>query len=97
MYIYWCNIRKERSVSTDGNGKYYKGCMLAAKIPYIPLSRMRATHETLMQSVGVSDSLNSRLHGRSTIAVGYSNYLEPQEAELARAPSVMGELTKSSK
>lgn len=35
------------------------------ELPYIPLSRMRATHESLMQEAGVLDSLNAALHGHS--------------------------------
>lgn len=34
-------------------------------LPYIPLSRMRATHETIMQEAGVLDSLNAAVHGHS--------------------------------
>lgn len=34
-------------------------------LPYIPLSRMRATHETMMQEAGVLDSLNAAMHGHS--------------------------------
>jgi len=34
-------------------------------LPYIPLSRMRATHSTLMQEAGVPDSLNAQAHGHS--------------------------------
>ena len=42
-------------------------------LPYIPLSRMRATHSTLMQEAGVLDSVNAAAHGHST-KVAYSNY-----------------------
>ena len=34
-------------------------------LPYIPLSRMRATHATMMQEAGVLDSLNAATHGHS--------------------------------
>lgn len=34
-------------------------------LPYLPLSRMRATHETLMQEAGVLDSLNAAMHGHA--------------------------------
>lgn len=34
-------------------------------LPYVPLSRMRATHSTLMQEAGVPDSINARAHGHS--------------------------------
>lgn len=42
-------------------------------LPYIPLSRMRATHATLMQEAGVLDSINAAAHGHS-MRVAYSNY-----------------------
>lgn len=35
------------------------------ELPYIPLSRMRATHATMMQEAGVLDSLNAATHGHS--------------------------------
>ena len=43
------------------------------ELPYIPLSRMRATHATLMQEAGVLDSVNAAAHGHST-EVSYTNY-----------------------
>lgn len=43
-------------------------------IPYLPLSRMRATHESLMQAAGVLDSVNAAAHGHSS-AVAYRHYL----------------------
>ena len=42
-------------------------------LPYVPLSRMRATHATLMQEAGVLDSINAAAHGHSQ-RVAYSNY-----------------------
>lgn len=45
-------------------------------LPYIPLSRMRATHATLMQEAGVPDSVNSLYHGHSD-EVAYSHYRRP--------------------
>jgi hypothetical protein len=50
-------------------------------LPYVPLSRMRATHETLMQEAGVLDSINSAMHGHSE-RVSYRHY---QQADSARA------------
>lgn len=52
----------------------------------IEMNRLRATHETLMQQAGVSDSLNAAIHGHSQ-KVAYSNYLRPAEGayEAARA------------
>ena len=34
-------------------------------LPYVPLSRMRATHATMMQEAGVLDLLNAAAHGHS--------------------------------
>lgn len=44
---------------------------------YIPISRLRHTHETLMQLAGVSDTVNAALHGRSNVNTGYQHYLMP--------------------
>lgn len=44
-----------------------------AGLPYIPLNRMRATHETYMQQAGVLDSVNAAAHGHSE-RVSYTNY-----------------------
>lgn len=40
-----------------------RGCLHG--LPYLPLSRMRATHETMMQEAGVLDSLNAAAHGHT--------------------------------
>jgi integrase len=45
-------------------------------LPYVPLSRMRATHETYMQQAGVLDSVNAAAHGHSE-RVSYSHYQRP--------------------
>lgn len=46
------------------------------ELPYIPLSKMRNTHATLMQQAGVMDSVNSMMHGHSQ-KVSYAHYLHP--------------------
>lgn len=51
-------------------------------LPYVPLSRMRATHATLMQEAGVSDSVASAVQGHSE-RVAYSNYQRPELTEAA--------------
>jgi hypothetical protein len=50
--------------------------------PYVPLSRMRATHETYMQQAGVLDSVNAAAHGHSE-KVSYSNYQRPETVNAA--------------
>jgi hypothetical protein len=43
-------------------------------LPYVPLSRMRASHSTMMQEAGVLDSLNAAAHGH-TQDVARSHYM----------------------
>lgn len=45
-------------------------------LPYLPLSKMRNTHATLMQQAGVMDSINAAMHGH-TERVSYEHYLVP--------------------
>ena len=66
------------------NGFVHKGTLY--DLPYIPLSRMRATHETLMQEAGVLDSINAAMHGHSQ-QVSYSNYQRADVTEAARKAS----------
>lgn len=54
-----------------------------ASLPYLPLSRMRATHATLMQEAGVLDSVNAAVHGHSE-KVAYTNYQRPDVTEAAQ-------------
>lgn len=61
-------------------------------VPYLPLSRMRATHETLMQAAGVPDTLNARVHGRADASqVGYRHYLNPRPDAMDEAARRLGE------
>ena len=65
------------------------GCVFRSRLhglPYVPLSRMRAAHSTLMQEAGVLDSVNARAHGHSQ-RVSYANY---QHGEVVSA-TVMAE------
>lgn len=57
-------------------------------IPYIPLSRMRATHASMMQAAGVIDSLNAAAHGHSQ-KVSYKHY---QRADTVNASVAVAEL-----
>ena len=62
----------------------YRGVMLEdPKIPFIHLKQMRATHTTMMQAAGVSDSLNAAVHGHSE-RVAYTNYLMPDSTAAAQ-------------
>ena len=60
-----------------------RGVMLIEPaIPFVHLKQMRATHTTMMQAAGVSDSLNAALHGHSE-RVAYTNYLMPDSTAAA--------------
>lgn len=52
-------------------------------LPYVPLSRMRATNATLMQEAGVLDSLNAAVHGHSE-QVSREHYLRGDGTGAAR-------------
>lgn len=49
-------------------------------LPYLPLSRMRATHATLMQEAGTLDSINAAIHGHTEV-VERRHYLSPDATE----------------
>lgn len=51
------------------------------ELPYLPLSKMRNTHITIMSEAGLSDSVNALLHGHSQM-VERKHYLSP---DLTRA------------
>lgn len=55
-------------------------------LPYVPLSRMRATHATLMQEAGVLDSLNAAMHGHSE-RVSRDHYLRALDVDAAMLTS----------
>ena len=50
------------------------------ELPYIPLSKMRNSHVTLMQEAGVSDSINALAHGHSE-TVERRHYMRPDVTE----------------
>lgn len=64
-----------------------RGRPLAA-LPYLPLSRMRATHESMMQAAGVLDSVNAAAHGHSR-AVAYGHYMR---ADVTSAAGDVGDM-----
>ena len=55
-------------------------------LPYVPLSRMRATHATLMQEAGVLDSINAAAHGHS-MRVARDHYLRGTTVDAAAKTS----------
>jgi hypothetical protein len=90
----WRALWEPRQVSTDGNGRYYRGSMVGTGVPYVPLNRMRATHETLAQLGGVADTLNAAIHGRSNVQTGYRHYLVPGSPALSGAAETVGGIVR---
>ena len=52
------------------------------------MSRMRATHATLMQEAGVLDSVNAAAHGHSE-AVAYAHYKRPDTAAAGQVGAML--------
>ena len=46
------------------------------ELPYVPLSKMRNTHATLMAEAGVLDSINAAMHGHSE-RIASKHYIKP--------------------
>lgn len=79
----WANLWKERGRNCPHSAP--RGRMLAEPaIPYLPMQRMRATHESLMQQAGVLDSVNAAAHGHSS-AVAYRHYLSGDVRQASEA------------
>ena len=49
------------------------------ELPYVPLSKMRNTHATLMAEAGVLDSINAAMHGHSE-RIASKHYIKPDTA-----------------
>ena len=69
-----------------GEGFAFTGRL--SSLPYLPMSRMRATHATLMQEAGVPSDLNAYAHGHSDV-VGWSNYRRPDTTEATERVGAM--------
>ena len=84
----WANMwrpvnMESKHMPKDPATRVSRGVMLEEPaVPFIHLKQMRATHATMMQAAGVSDSLNAAVHGHSE-RVAYSNYLMPDTTEAA--------------
>ena len=77
----WRNYFEPPTVSKHAKKKgNYRGRL--QELPYIPLSKMRNTHVTMMAEAGVSDSLNALYHGH-TETVERRHYLKPDMTEAA--------------
>jgi len=65
--------------STSKHAPKKDGCNFRGRLyglPYLPLSKMRNTHVTLMAEIGVSDSVNALMHGHTEM-VERRHYLSP--------------------
>lgn len=73
--------------SESPNAPRKEGCNNLGRlrgIPYVPLSKMRNTHVTLMQVAGVPDTLNALMHGHSE-EVERRHYMRPDHVAVASA------------
>lgn len=70
----------------DPRCETYKGRLHG--LPYIPLSKMRRSHETLMQEAGVLDSINAAMHGHSG-QVARDHYMRASSTEASVMASDM--------
>lgn len=79
----WEPLKAGKHMPKEPATHVYRGVMLAdPEVPFIHLKQMRATHTTMMQAAGVSDSLNAAMHGHSE-RVAYTNYLMPDTTAAA--------------
>lgn len=70
--------------STSKHAPHKEGCNNLGRLrelPYLPLSKMRNTHVTIMAESGIPDAINARLHGHTQM-VERRHYLSP---DLTRA------------
>lgn len=82
--LMWEPLSDSKHMPKEPATHVYRGVMLAdPEIPFIHLKQMRATHTTMMQAAGVSDSLNAAVHGHSE-RVAYTNYLTPDSTAAAQ-------------
>lgn len=77
----WRNLFEPVTSKHAPKSGVWKGRL--ADLPYVPLNRMRATHETFMQQAGVLDSINAATHGHSQ-KVSYTNYQRANGIDAAR-------------
>lgn len=85
----WRRMWEPRRDGREPGPGSWRGAMLPTGVPFVPISRMRATHETIMQQMGVQDTLNAALHGRSNVQTGYRHYLSPGDPSALAAASAL--------
>lgn len=69
---------KHRPKRNDARGD--RGKLAAAGLPYIPLAKMRRSHESMMQQAHVLDSINAAMHGHSQ-QIAYRHYQRADETQ----------------
>lgn len=74
----WRSYFQPRSIAKHApKATQYRGTL--EELPYIPLSKMRNTHATLMAEAGVLDSINAAMHGHSE-RIASKHYIKPDTA-----------------
>lgn len=61
-------------------------------LPFVTLNKLRATHETLMQSAGVQDTVLSSFHGHAQLSTDYRHYLSPDMGTMMGATDAVTRL-----
>lgn len=80
----WEPISDSKHMPKEPATHIARGVMLQEPaVPFVHLKQMRATHETMMQAAGVSDSLNAAAHGHSQ-RVAYRHYMQPDNVAAAQ-------------
>ena len=71
----WRSYFLPRSIARHApKATQYRGTL--EELPYVPLSKMRNTHATLMAEAGVLDSINAAMHGHSE-RIASKHYIKP--------------------
>jgi hypothetical protein len=71
----WRSYFLPRSIAKHApKATQYRGTL--EELPYVPLSKMRNTHATLMAEAGVLDSINAAMHGHSE-RIASKHYIKP--------------------
>ena len=81
----WRSYFLPRSIAKHApKATQYRGTL--EELPYVPLSKMRNTHATLMAEAGVLDSINAAMHGHSE-RIAAKHYIKPDTASATIAAS----------
>lgn len=81
----WRGYFMPRSIAKHApKATQYRGTL--EELPYVPLSKMRNTHATLMAEAGVLDSINAAMHGHSE-RIASKHYIKPDTTSATIAAS----------